>query len=377
MSKKARRGRGEGAVFFSKAENTWITRVSINGKRTTIRRKKKESVQCELVNLKSKAHQGLLGKKGDRSNTVEQIVRKYVNDRVDEGKISASTAHRYEGIISKKISPTLGSIPVADLTRDHLKKFFATQRESKNVPATILKTYNLLRVALAEAVDDELLTESPCTKNFRPAVKTQDVQAFTQEQHKALLAYAQRTNHRDFRLLTVAFWTGLRSGELLALQWSDIDLKLGLLTVNHSLTNFGNEKTRRLKAPKNGKSRPVPLSTDALEALKEQREYLMSQGHPRPLVFPNNDGKPMNGKHFLRRLKKLCKNAEVPILDVHATRHTFASMALQGGMDYKTLSVIMGHYSVAFTIDRYAKLAPDAQRIGIEKLEAFLNRSAS
>jgi integrase len=374
---KARRGRGEGSLFFSKTERLWIARVVVDGKRYVCKASTKEAAKLKGIDLQAKAKAGLLGEKAEQTNaeTVEKVLRDYVAWGTAKAiqKISDSTAHRYEGIISSAAAE-FGSLPASHLKRSHVEAYLAKQGSK---PATVLKIYNLLRAALGRAVEKGILTENVCGKSLRPSVDREEVQPFTQDEITQLLDYARTANHRDLRLLVVARWTGLRSGELLGLQWEDVDFKAGLLRVNHNLANFAGAAHRKLGSPKSGKTRTVPLSSEAIEALKEQREYLMSQGHPRPWVFPNNDGKPMNGKHLLRRLKGLYKDAEVPVLDVHALRHTFASLALQSGVDYKSLQKILGHHSVALTIDVYGHLLPDALRLGIKKMEEHLARSAS
>ena len=381
MARKARRGRGEGAIFESKSEKRWVVRVTIGGKRYVGYARTKELAKLKLLNLQSKANRGLLGPQAEQRTceTVEQIVRDYVAAGIalkTRKHIGESTADRYEGIIKYKIAPEFGSLPVRQLTRAHLEEFFAREHK-KNAPASVLKTYNLIRAALQRAVERKLIDENVCHKNLRPAAGKQEAQAFSEDERTALLNYARATNHRDFRLLVVALWTGLRSGELLGLQWSDVDLKLATLKVNHTLANFGSLKSRKLGTPKSRKTRAVPLSVAAVEALKQQREFLMARGHPRPWVFPNSEGGPMNSKHLLRRFKALCNDAEVPVLDVHALRHTFASLALKAGMDYKSLQTILGHYSVALTIDTYTHLEVDAQRSAVEKMEDYLSRTAS
>lgn len=372
MAKK-RRGRNEGSLWEDKKRGRWTAHVTVAGKRYTAHAKTKALAQEKLLNLQSKAKQGLLSARSTKTGstkTVEQVVRDYVDFYVSTGDIRESTAHRYEGIIKNKIAKApFGSLPVTELTRQHVKDFYAGEYKS-NAPATVLKTHNLLSAALKEAVELKQVDENVCAaKKLRPTADKQEAKAFSEEAMNLLLDYARRTKHRDSNLLHVAFRTGLRSGELLGLQWSDVDLKDARLTVNHTLVNYGKKPT--LGAPKNGKTRTIDLAADAVVALRDQQALLLSEGHPRPWVFPNTEGQPGNRNHLLQRFKTLCEDAKVPILMVHSTRHTFASLAIKAGVDYKTIQKILGHYSVALTIDTYAHLAPDAQRSAAEKMDRF------
>jgi integrase len=299
----------------------------------------------------------------------DQVVRDYVDYGKATGSIGAGTAHRHEGIIRSKIAKSpFGSLPVSELTRQHIKNFYTKEHEI-NAPATVLKTHNLLSAALKEAIEGKLITDNVCAKKLRPSIDKEEVEPFTEDEMHTLLRYATGVNHRDGNLIHVAFRTGLRSGELLGLQWSDIDFKAARLTVNHTLVNYGKKPT--LGKPKNDKTRRIDLAADAIAALRAQQARLLSDGHPRPWVFPNTEGGPGNRNHLLQRFKALCKDAEVPILKVHATRHAFASLAVKAGVDYKTIQKILGHYSVALTIDTYAHLAEDAQRSAAEKMDRF------
>jgi len=364
---KARRGRNEDAFFFSKTQNLWIVRVIVNGKRYTASSKSKEKARLKLIDLQAKRTQGLLKVKGENGRpTIEQVVRAYVEFGITSGEIRESTAYRYEGII-KKLTSEFGPLPVAELTRDRVKAFYAKEYK-KTTPATVLKTHNLISAALKEAVEEGIVTENVCAKNLRPSVSKEEIQAFSEAETNTLLAFVSDTQHRDFALLRVAFRTGLRSGELLGLRWSDVDLKAAKLTVNQTLVNFG--KPAKPGKPKSGKTRTIDLARDAVAALREQQTRLLAEGlRASEYVFPNTKGNPGNRNHLLQRFKMLCKNADVPILKFHSTRHTFASLAIKAGVDYKTIQKILGHYSVALTIDTYAHLAEDAQRTAVEKMD--------
>jgi integrase len=372
---KARRGRNEGSIFYSEKRKRWTTFITVCGKRYYGHAQTKDAAKEKLLNLQSKANHGLLGREEGMpgsQKTVEQAVRDYLEYGVATGDIRESTAARYEGIISGKIVPAFGSLPVCELSRQHVKNLYVQEYEKGNSPASVLKLHNLISAALKDAVANKHCAEN-VTSKLRPTVEVEEAQPFTRDETNKLLDYAKRNGHRDSNLLCVAFRTGLRSGELLGLRWTDVDLSTGRLNVAQTLVNFG--KRPKFGKPKNGKTRTINLANDAIAALRNQQVRLLAEGHPRPLVFPNTKGQPGNRNHLRERFQALCKEAGVPVLKFHATRHTFASLAIEAGVDYKTIQKILGHYSVALTIDTYGHLAPDAQRNAVQKMDLLFAAS--
>src|SRR5579872_3523690 len=173
-TKKPRRGRGDGALWEDKKRKRWTTWITVDGKRYTGHAKTKELARLKLLNLQSKAHQGLLGngetRKSGSLNTVEQVIRSYVNYWTKAGEIGPSTAQRYEGIIKGKITPAFGALPVSELTRQHLQDLYSKEYEAKSTPASVLNLHNLLSAGLKEAVENKLIAENVCSKKLRPKV---------------------------------------------------------------------------------------------------------------------------------------------------------------------------------------------------------------
>ncbi len=368
--KKQRRGRDEGALWEDKKRKRWTTWVLLDGKRYTGHAKTKDLARLKLLDLQLKAHQGLLnGKPQPGTVTVEQVVRDYVDYRTKEGKIGPSTAQRYEELIKGKIVPAFGSLPVVELTREHVRELYPKEYET-TTPASVLKLHNLLSASLKEAIEKKIISVNVCSKALRPKVETEEEQHFQDNEVEKLFTYAKQTNHRDTNLVIVGIRTGLRSGELLGLQWADVDLKKRTLTVRHSLQNFGPART--LGKTKNRKLRTVPLSIEAFSALKAQQELLLCEGHPRPWVFPDAKGNTADRHSLFRRFQALCDDAEVPVLKVHSMRHTFASTLLGAGVALTTVSRLMGHSSIVVTANTYGHLAKDDKHNAIEQMDRHL-----
>ena len=163
--------------------------------------------------------------------------------------------------------------------------------------------------------------------------------------------------------------SGLRRGELLALQWADLNVKERILTVNKQVTRMEGELD--VTEPKTKNSvRKVALSQQAVDLLVQEHEQ-----HPdNPILFPS----PRTGGYWSpdavsRINRKLLKSAGIEEhVRFHDLRHTFATMAISSGVDVKTLSSMLGHYSAGFTLDTYTHITNDMQRGAAEKIGGFM-----
>ena len=142
--------------------------------------------------------------------------------------------------------------------------------------------------------------------------------------------------------------TGLRRGELLGLKWADVDLDRGMLKIQRAISR---QNGKVVEAPLKTKNayRTLPLSADAISVLKMQKCKVGNS----EWVFPSPTGGPMSPDSVLHMLQRVLKRAGLPRIRFHDLRHTFATMALQNGVDVKTVSSMLGHYSAGFTLDTY------------------------
>ena len=151
--------------------------------------------------------------------------------------------------------------------------------------------------------------------------------------------------------------TGLRRGELLGLKWEDIDLDRGNLRVKRQIARIDGEIVEAPLKTKNA-YRTLPLAEDTVDVLQQQKKKVGSS----PWVFPSPTGGPISPDSVLHMLHRVLKRAGLPRVRFHDLRHTFATLALQNGVDIKTVSGMLGHFSAGFTLDTYAHVTTTAQR---------------
>ena len=153
-------------------------------------------------------------------------------------------------------------------------------------------------------------------------------------------------------------------------EWTDIDLDRGVLKIQRAISR---QNGKIVEAPLKTKNayRTLPLSADAIDVLKAQKNKVGSS----EWVFPSPTGGPMSPDSVLHTLHRVLKRARLPRIRFHDLRHTFATMALQNGVDVKTVSSMLGHYSAGITLDTYAHITTDAQLKAAQTMGGILSRA--
>lgn len=285
-----------------------------------------------------------------RGHTVK--VRDYLSTWLDRIKptVSASTYRDYRNTVLHRIVPALGHYTVAGVTRPVIRDFAASIEASNKRIANILSP---LRQALTDAVDDGLVEANPLADwryRKREAPRPQDdVDPFTQAEQAAILSALEGQGRN---LLQFAFWTGLRTSELVALEWGDIDWIRGTVLVWRALTQAAKEA----EIPKTASARrEVKLLSPALDALQQQKAHtFLADG--RIFHNPRTDA-PWTGDQAIRKTlwQPALKRAGVRYRRPYQTRHTYASMMLSAGENPLWIKNQMGHRDLAMIFRRYAR----------------------
>jgi len=181
-------------------------------------------------------------------------------------------------------------------------------------------------------------------------------------------------------LYVLAVTTGLRQGELLGLKWDDIDLEVGTLQVRRTLTTAKGGPV--LSAPKTKNSRrTVKLSQTALEALRSHLEHQLGEidqagglWRENGLIFASEAGEPLDRRYITtHRFKPLLKRAKLPQVRFHDLRHTCATLLLSKNVNPKVVSEMLGHATIAITLDTYSHVLPNMQESAANAMEEALS----
>ena len=211
----------------------------------------------------------------------------------------------------------------------------------------------------------KIIPANPTNACALPKIEHQEMQTIPAEQLQAFLQEAKATGVYEMYYIELA--TGLRRGELLGLKWQDIDWKNGITKVRRQVARVdGQIKEAPLKT-KNS-YRTVTISQQAIEVLKAQKKKTNDT-----YVFPSPNGGPISPDSVNNMLKRVLERAGIPKVRFHDLRHTFATIALQNGVDIKTVSGMLGHFSAGFTLDTYAHVTTSAQKEAAQTMGNILS----
>jgi integrase len=292
--------------------------------------------------------------------TVANFVRARVDQWEAAGDITAKTAQRYRQLIENQMAPHLGAKPLQKLSRLDVEAWHTVLRNGGLAARTIRQAHRVLGKALSEAERDTLVAKNVCRQQRAPKVAhsemtiVQDVPGFVDKLRGSRL----------YILATVALFTGMRLGEILALRWSRIDLDRGVIEVREAL-----EETKafgvRFKAPKSKAGRrDVTLPDILVDVLREHRkatlELRLQLGlgklPPDALLFANLEGQPQRPSNVSSDWGDFAQRIGIPEITFHALRHTHASQLIAQGVDIVTISQRLGHAKPNITLATYAHM---------------------
>ena len=288
-------------------------------------------------------------------------------ENVAKIKVRPSSHQTYKGYIDNHIKPSIGNIPLEKLTTMDLQKFYrklltqgrVERIESKEQPKglsakTVRNINQVISSAMDLAVAQKIILTNPTNACELPKVEHKEMQTVPAEQLSAFLEEAKRSGVYEMYYIDLA--TGLRRGELLGLKWTDIDWKNGIIKVRRQVARVDGQIVEAPLKTKNS-YRAVSISPQAIEVLREQKRKTNDT-----YVFPSPNGGPISPDSVNNMLKRVLERAGIPKIRFHDLRHTFATIALQNGVDIKTVSGILGHFSAGFTLDTYAHVTTAAQK---------------
>ena len=290
-----------------------------------------------------------------------------------------STIENYRRVLRIHVYPRVGTKPFTEVSREDIRALVGelvaagkSRSLIRNVIAPVRGTFN-------EAIEAGLQLPNPAARIGRFLRDRGDprhrIDPLTAEEEARLLATTRQLFPRHFPLLLCALRTGMRLGELLGLQWGDLDFQGRFIEVRRSLQEGG-----RIELPKSGKIRRVDMSlmlAETLQRLRARRaEEALAKGwaHIPEWVFSNEAGRPIWKSDFERRVfHRALARVGLRRIRFHDLRHTFASRLLQNGESIVYVKDQLGHHSIKVTVDVYGHLVPGANKAAVDRLDqAFL-----
>ncbi|MBI1918508.1 MAG: site-specific integrase [Planctomycetes bacterium] len=365
---RKRRGRGEGSIYFDQSAGRWCATVSrgvdARGKR---RRKKvtgatKKEVQDELGKLQQ--HQPL-------ADTSKLKVSEFLTSWLStcEQKMSTRGYERREGLVRLHLQPHLGHLRLAHFAKLHVQQFHADLFKAGVPSATRKDAAAVLVTALNHAVEMDLISFNPATGVKRPRHIGQEMKVYDEMQVRQLLEAARAG--RWYALFALVLGSGMRQGELLALEWRDVDFDGATVSVRRSVsfTRAG----PMLKEPKSAAGRrTITLPPFVMEALDQHRKRMLAKGFIDRPVFCSGAGSflfPQTLRQWI--FTPLLEKAGLPKVRFHDLRHTHASTLLSKGYSIRAISARLGHSKVEMTLRVYSHLLPNDDATLAKGLQAL------
>jgi integrase len=328
-----------------------------------------------------------------RGVTLGDYLDRYLDSLESTHHIERSTLASYRAS-AKKINATLGDALVTELTTGEVERWEAELLNAEGLSnRSVIKHHRLLSQALKYAVNCGMLPQNPCDCVKLPKSKREQPHAMTREQAADLLATLAAMNPtRVVTAARISILSGLRVGEVCALTWGDVNFERHILRVNKAIGT--GEGGSYVKGTKNSYStRDIPMTRALEDAFRDRRRQVYGEAEDAG-VFPNPkqvmgsyvlghlDGEHVNPNCIsrewgqLRRLLGVTDSKGNP-LRFHDLRHTYATLAVQAGMDIKSLSAMLGHADASMTLNVYASSDEQARRAAADRMAEFMGEAES
>jgi integrase len=351
------RGQGEGSIFQD-GGGRWIAMLelpaTIGANGTTKRHRKKltgrtrKEVAAKLKEASTNLASGVVV---DERLTVAQYLEGWQTRRAMSQDVAPATLTSYRDVTRLYLTPNIGAIRLADLTPTHVEMMTAKIISTGRSPRTASIARAVLRRALTDAVRDGLVVRNVAGLARPPRQNRREGRTLSIDQARTLLAHV--VGHRLEAAFVVSLTAGLRRGEVLGLQWRDVDLVAGTLTVRRQLraTDDGLQIVDTKTA---GAVRCIPLTPLAVDSLRHHRDR--HPGLPAAQVFTSTVGTPVHPDNWRHETYKVTTAALGEAWSPHELRHSCASIMLAAGAPLKVVSETLGHSSIRVTADVYGHL---------------------
>lgn len=288
--------------------------------------------------------------------------------------VKDKTYNRYSDVVDHHLIPGLGDYELHELTPIIVQRYITNLLQSGNLKTgkglsanSVNSIITVIQGSMTTAHLLELTDKYEMNKLKRPKASEKPIECFTSTEQDKLERAVLNDKRSKMKGVIICLYTGLRIGELLALEWSDIDFSKAELTVSktcHDGKNKNGTYCRITDVPKTSNSRRViPLPRQLLSILRDMKKHSDS-----PFVVSGGKTKRLSIRSYQRSFELLQNKIGIPRRGFHALRHTFATRAIECGMDIKSLSEILGHKNSTVTLNRYVHSLMDHKRAMMNKL---------
>ena len=391
----ARRGNGEGTIYYSEKLNKWVGQFTVGKKSNgslnrksvygNTRKEVKEKMTKALADIQDKTFIN----KSDI--TISQLGQSLIDIKFESNRITEATYGRALGTFNIIKESSIADIPIQKVEVYQLQDFMNKQKDYAN--SYIDKIYEMLGSVFKEAIKREIISKNPLLNVLKPKSTKQDkkIDSLTIEEQKAFVAELKAEQYKNIFLL--ALHSGMRIGEILALTPGNIDFNKKLIHITNTLTKDKNGKVKIGEKTKTYESnRDIPITIILEPILKEcVSSYIPNENN---LLFCHYNGSIISPSTINTQFKKICKNANIKVIttkkkkgvdsdgndkfvnlktsmvNTHMLRHTYATRCIESGVPAEVLQKLLGHKNISITINTYTTIF---NKFKINALDNYIN----
>ena len=362
------KGKEIGAGIVQQPNGTYFDRfVDKFGKRRTKRSKKLQEVKQWLADAT------YIDQHSDLDQATDMLVDAWFDYWIGIKKqtVRPNTVRNYSERYERNIKGVIGNKLLTDVKPIHCQKIFSDMADEGYKTTTIYQTRIALYNMFEFARENDVLIANPCKKSLKsdmgkPSDKKEALTIDVQKKFlEAVVGYSYENQYR------FVLQTGLRTGELIGLKWSDIDFENRTMKIERTMEYRYKVGEWRVGPPKSKSGyRTIPLTDEAIRILENQRSKNKSLKlvpmEWKDIVFLCRKGTPVKNSTYDTGLFKYCDRVGIPRFSMHVLRHTFATRCIEGGMKPKTLQKILGHSNIGITMNLYVHITEDEKHREID-----------